>query len=91
MSISVSGAPSGATPSSLATSPLQRLAGWLTTIHHATLGVSLLVASAVWLVVVTAIGVVLGFERFDAGGTVVDADAFVQLFSLHRFALVFGV
>jgi heme/copper-type cytochrome/quinol oxidase subunit 1 len=70
---------------------VQRVAGWLTTIHHATIGASLLVASALWLVVATAIGVILGFDRLDAGSAVVDAGALTQLFSLHRFALVFGV
>jgi len=91
VSISVSGAPSATTAQRAATSPVQRIAGWLTTIHHATIGASLLVASALWLVVATAIGVVLGFDRLDAGSAVVDAGALTQLFSLHRFALVFGV
>ncbi|MFZ9954169.1 MAG: cbb3-type cytochrome c oxidase subunit I, partial [Ilumatobacteraceae bacterium] len=91
MSISVSGAPSATTAQRAANSPVQRVTGWLTAIHHATIGASLLVASALWLVVATAIGVVLGFDRLDASSAVVDAGALTQLFSLHRFALVFGV
>ncbi|NDE52623.1 MAG: hypothetical protein EB005_05420, partial [Actinobacteria bacterium] len=91
MSISVSGAPSATTAQRAANSPVQRVTGWLTTIHHATIGASLLVASALWLVVATVIGVVLGFDRLDASSAVVDAGALTQLFSLHRFALVFGV
>lgn len=91
MSISVSGAPSTATAPQTSHSPLQRVAGWVTTIHHATIGASLLVTSALWLVLVSAIGVVLGFDRLDSGSAVVDAGALTQLFSLTRFALVFGV
>lgn len=49
------------------------------------------ISAALWAVVGGVVGVVLGFERLDAGSSLVNADALTQLFSLHRFALVFGV
>ncbi|MFM8712313.1 MAG: hypothetical protein ACKOE7_02945, partial [Actinomycetota bacterium] len=52
---------------------------------------SLVVSAFIWVVVAGAIGAVLGLERLDAGAALVNADALTQLFSLHRFALVFGV
>ena len=47
--------------------------------------------AAFWLVIAGIIGAVLGVERADVSGALVDTGALTQLFSLHRFALVFGV
>ena len=73
------------------TNPLNAVARWLTAADHTRIGVSLVVGAALWLVIATIIGVVLGLERFDSTVALVDAGALTQLFSLHRFALVFGV
>lgn len=71
--------------------PLVSVGRWLTAADHVRIGSSLAVGAAVWAIVAGIVGVVLGLERLDAGAALVDADALVQLFSLHRFALVFGV
>ncbi len=91
MSITASGAQSTETPVGAVAAPVRRLANWLTSVHHATIGASLLVGAAVWLLVASAVGAVLGIDRLDAGSATVSADALTQLFSLHRYALVFGV
>ena len=52
---------------------------------------SLTLGAALWFVVASGVGVVLGLERLDSSAALVDAGALTQLFSLHRFALVFGV
>lgn len=70
---------------------LTSVARWLTAADHVRIGVSLVVGAAIWAVLAAVIGVVLGLERLDSGAALVDADALTQLFSLHRFALVFGV
>ena len=72
-------------------SPLVALGRWLTAADHVRIGSSLAVGAALWALVSGVVGAVLGFERLDAGSALVNADALTQLFSLHRFALVFGI
>lgn len=84
--------PQSATNSASATrSPLNAVSGWLTLADHARIGASLLAGATLWLVVAGVVGAVLGVERLDVGVALVDADAHLQLFSLHQFLLVFGV
>lgn len=71
--------------------PLGAVGRWLTAADHVRVGSSLVAGAAVWALVAAVIGIVLGVERLDADAALVDADALTQLFSLHRFALVFGV
>ena len=70
---------------------LGALARWITAADHVRIGLSLTLGAALWFVVASAVGVVLGLERLDSSAVLVDAGALIQLFSLHRFALVFGV
>lgn len=71
--------------------PLSALGRLLVAADHVRIGAAMLTAGAIWAVVAAVVGAVLGIERFDAGGALVDAGALTQLFSLHRFALVVGV
>ena len=75
----------------VSTSPLGAVARWVTLADHVRIGMSLALGAALWLAIATVVGVVLGVERFDVGASVVNADAHIQLFSVHQFALVFGV
>ena len=77
--------------SSAVPAPLSAIGRWLTAADHVRVGASLVVSAFVWALVAGGLGAVLGAERLDAGSALVDADALTQLFSLHRFALVFGV
>lgn len=83
-------AASGAQPS-VVPAPLTSIGRWLTAADHVRVGSSLVVGATIWAIVAAVIGAVLGVERLDSGAALVDADALTQLFSLHRFALVFGV
>ena len=71
--------------------PLLAISRWLTAVDHTRIGASMALGAAFWLVIAGVIGAVLGVERADVSGALVDAGALTQLFSLHRFALVFGV
>lgn len=71
--------------------PLSALGRLLVAADHVRIGAAMLTAGAIWAVVAAVVGAVLGVERLDAGGALVDAGALTQLFSLHRFALVVGV
>ena len=70
---------------------LGAISRWLTLADHVRIGMSLVGGAALWLAISTVLGAVLGIERFDTTAALVDADAHTQLFSLHQFALVFGV
>ena len=63
----------------------------MTAADHVRVGASLVVSAFLWAVIAGVVGAVLGIERLDAGAAFVNSDALTQLFSLHRFALVFGV
>ena len=76
---------------SVVPAPIATVARFLTAADHLRIGASLVVGALLWVVVAAVVGVVLGVERLDSGAALVSADALPQLFSLHRFALVFGV
>jgi len=87
-----------ATPAQSVTGSTSRLARslgavarWLTLADHVRIGMSLMAGAALWLVIATVLGALLGVERFNTGTALVNADAHTQLFSMHQFALVFGV
>jgi heme/copper-type cytochrome/quinol oxidase subunit 1 len=67
------------------------LADWVTTTDHKKIGRLFIIDSIIALLAVACIGAVLGFERIDATGNAIDADALPQLFSLYRVVLTFGV
>ncbi|MEY3615597.1 MAG: hypothetical protein RLZZ518_598 [Actinomycetota bacterium] len=71
--------------------PLRAIGRWLTAVDHVRLGASMALSSALWLAIAGVVGAILGVERADVSGAVIDAGALTQLFSLHQFALVFGV
>ena len=79
------------TASRPAPTSLGALARWITAADHVRIGLSLIVGAALWFIIASAVGVVLGLERLDSSAALIDAGALTQLFSLHRFALVFGV
>jgi heme/copper-type cytochrome/quinol oxidase subunit 1 len=79
----------GSTPGS--SRSLGAVARWLTLVDHVRIGLSLVGGAALWLAIATVLGAVLGVERFDSAAALVDAGAHTQLFSMHQFALVFGV
>ena len=79
------------TASRPAPASLGALARWVTAADHVRIGLSLTLGAALWFIIASAVGVVLGLERLDSSAALVDAGALTQLFSLHRFALVFGV
>ncbi|MGA1332148.1 MAG: cbb3-type cytochrome c oxidase subunit I [Ilumatobacteraceae bacterium] len=91
MTTAVDSRVSGSGGSSAVPAPLAALGRWLTAADHVRVGASLVVGAFLWALVGGAIGAVLGFERLDAGSALVESDALTQLFSAHRFALVFGV
>lgn len=71
--------------------PLLAIGRWLTAVDHTRIGVSMALSAALWLAIAGVVGAILGVERADVSGAVIDAGALTQLFSLHQFALVFGV
>ena len=77
--------------SSAVPSPLAAVGRWLTAADHIRVGCSLVVSAFLWAIIAGVVGAVLGAERLDSGAALVNSDALTQLFSLHRFALVFGV
>ena len=81
----------GGVSTSVVPAPLSAVGRWITAADHVRVGVSLMVGAALWALVAAVVGAVLGLERFDSSAALVEADALTQLFSLHRFALVFGV
>lgn len=81
----------GGVAGSAVPAPLVSVGRWLTAADHVRVGVSLMVGAVVWALIATLVGATLGLERLDANAALVDAGALTQLFSLHRYALVFGV
>jgi len=67
------------------------VAGWATSTDGSVIGRTFVAASSLALLGAIALGVLLGIERIDGGGTVIDAGAIPQLFVAHRVALVYGV
>jgi heme/copper-type cytochrome/quinol oxidase subunit 1 len=60
----------------------------LTTSDHKVIGRLLVGSSLLGLLIVGALGAVLGFERIDGDGTVLPDDALTQLFAGYRVGLV---
>jgi len=65
-------------------------AEWVTTADHKRIGRLYTAFGMLALLGATVLGVLLGAERADDGGTIVDADALLQLFQSYRVGLVFG-
>jgi heme/copper-type cytochrome/quinol oxidase subunit 1 len=64
---------------------------WLTTTDHKHIGRLFIAVSLVGLVGVIVIATLLGIERIDANGSMLDINAITQLFSLYRIGLTFIV
>lgn len=67
------------------------LAGLATSADHKVIGWAFVAASSVALLGAVVLGALLGIERVDGDGTVLDAGALPQLFVAHRVLLVYGV
>jgi heme/copper-type cytochrome/quinol oxidase subunit 1 len=64
---------------------------WLTTTDHKHIGRLFIAVSLVGLLGVIVIAALLGIERIDANGSMLDINAITQLFSLYRHGLTFIV
>ncbi|MGD9701860.1 MAG: cbb3-type cytochrome c oxidase subunit I [Acidimicrobiia bacterium] len=64
---------------------------WITTADHKRIGRSFVAISLLFLVGMTVIGSLLGFERLQPDGIALDADSIDQLFSLFRVGSAFFV
>ena len=64
---------------------------WLTTTDHKHIGRLFIAVSLVGLLGVIVIAALLGIERVDANGSMLDINAIPQLFSLYRIGLTFIV
>jgi len=63
---------------------------WVTSADHKVIG-RMLVGTALTVLAATAlVGVVLGVERIDGGGTLLDPGAMPQLFTAFRIGLIYG-
>jgi heme/copper-type cytochrome/quinol oxidase subunit 1 len=65
-------------------------AAWATTTDHKRIGRMYAGAGLVALLATTVLGAVLGLERADDAGTLLDADSLLQLFQAYRVGLVFA-
>ena len=65
--------------------------GVLTTSDHKTIGKLLVGGSLLGLLAVATVGVILGIERVDGDGTLLDVDDLSQLFAAYRVGLVEAV
>jgi len=78
----------------VSTSDTQRMSGigaWIITTDHRRIGRMTIVASAIWLIVVAALGALLGVERITSSSTFLPADAIDQMFVLMQTLASFGV
>ena len=64
---------------------------WLTTTDHKRIGRSFIAVSLVALLGAIVVAALLGIERIDAQGAMLDFNALPQLFALYRIALTFVV
>jgi cytochrome o ubiquinol oxidase subunit 1 len=83
------GASAGVTASSSAR--LSSVADWLTTTDHKRIGRLFIAVSLIGLLGLIVIAALLGIERIDANGSMLDVNAVPQLFSLYRIGLTFVV
>jgi heme/copper-type cytochrome/quinol oxidase subunit 1 len=70
------------------TSAAPSIVGILTTSDHKVIGRLFVGSSLLGLLIVGALGALLGFERIDGDGTVLPDDALAQLFAGYRVGLV---
>ncbi|NBU94425.1 MAG: hypothetical protein EBS20_00775 [Actinobacteria bacterium] len=68
-----------------------RAADWATSTDHKKIGRLYAVTGLLAAVAVAVIGALLGLERTDDAGNVLDGGALLQLFQLHRIGLVFAM
>ena len=80
----------GAVPAS-ETQRMSGIGSWIITTDHRRIGRMTLVASALWLIVVTTLGVLLGVERVASSSLFLPADAIDQMFVLMQTLASFGV
>ena len=66
-------------------------ARWVTSTDHKAIGQTLLTTSLVIGVAVAVIGALLGLERIDGEGTLLDEGSLPQLFTAFRFGLIYGL
>lgn len=66
-------------------------AAWVTTTDHKRIGRMYAGSGLVGLLAVAVLAAVLGVERSDDAGTVLDSDALLQMFQAYRVGLVFAV
>ncbi len=71
--------------------PVTALASWVTSTDSKVIGRSFIGVSILLLVACTVIGALLGAERIDGDGALIDAGALPQLFSGYRVGMVYGV
>lgn len=64
---------------------------WLTTTDHKKIGRLFIGVSVLWLLGVSGVATVLGFERVADTSNAFDVDAVPQLFAFARVGLMFGV
>ena len=66
------------------------VAAWVTTTDHKRIGRMYLGVGLLALLLTSLLGLLLGLERADDAGVMLDADALLQLFQAYRVGLVFG-
>jgi heme/copper-type cytochrome/quinol oxidase subunit 1 len=67
------------------------VAVWITTSDHKRLGRLLIVMGLLALVGISAVGLLLGFERIDSTTAALNANSITQLFAMYRVGLAFFV
>jgi len=67
------------------------IGAWLTTTDHKKIGRLFIGLSIIWLLGVSGVATVLGFERVADATNAFDVDAVPQLFAFARVGLMFGV
>ena len=66
-------------------------AAWAITTDHKRIGRMYVGVGLLALLATAALGALLGLERADDGGTILDADSLLQVFQAYRVGLVFAV
>lgn len=82
---------SPAVSSAPSNSAVGAIGAWLTTTDHKRIGRLFIGLSVIWLLGVSAVATVLGFERISDASNTFDANAVPQLFAFTRVGLMFGV
>ena len=82
-------------PSAISSSPSEPLVGavgaWLTTTDHKRIGRLFIGLSVFWLLGVSSVATILGFERVADATNTFNVNAVPQLFAFTRVGLMFGV